>query len=99
MVKNAKDYNDKSSAIFADAERIRKLLSNFMVKHNPAYQDPSYSAVPTPIPVEAGGPVQHPNTITLNTDRAKLNAERPKPVARPSSRRSTPKSLTAAKVD
>ncbi|KAI9656051.1 MAG: hypothetical protein M1821_005112 [Bathelium mastoideum] len=50
MVNNAKSYNDRSSAIFADAERIRKMLSNYMVKNNPAYKDPGYIAVPTPIP-------------------------------------------------
>ena len=50
MVQNAKDYNDSRSEVFADAERIRKALSNFMPKHNPAYADPDYRAVPTPIP-------------------------------------------------
>jgi Bromodomain len=50
MVQNAKDYNDSRSEIFQDAERIRKALSNFMPKHNPAYLDPEYRAVPTPIP-------------------------------------------------
>lgn len=50
MVQNAKDYNSSKSDIFEDAERIRKALSNFMPKHNPAYQDPEYRAVPTPIP-------------------------------------------------
>lgn len=50
MVQNAKDYNTSGSQIFEDAERIRKALSNFMPKHNPAYLDPDYRAVPTPIP-------------------------------------------------
>lgn len=50
MVQNAKDYNTSGSQIFEDAERIRKALSNFMPKHNPAYLDPEYRAVPTPIP-------------------------------------------------
>ena len=50
MVQNAKDYNSSKSDIFEDAERIRKALSNFMSKHNPAYQDPEYRAIPTPIP-------------------------------------------------
>lgn len=50
MVQNAKDYNDSRSEVFADAERIRKALSNFMPKHNPAYANPNYRAVPTPIP-------------------------------------------------
>ena len=50
VVQNAKDYNDSRSEIFQDAERIRKALSNFMPKHNPAYEDPDYRAVPTPVP-------------------------------------------------
>lgn len=52
MVNNAKTYNEKKSAIYEDAERLRKTASNFMTKHNPAYRDPSYVAVPTPIPEE-----------------------------------------------
>lgn len=52
MVANAKIYNDEKSIVFGDAERIRKLASNFMRDHNPAYQDPDYIAFPTPIPGE-----------------------------------------------
>lgn len=52
MVTNAKRYNDKNSVIFADAERIRKMLSNTMPKVNPAYKDPKYIAAPTPLPEE-----------------------------------------------
>ncbi|KAL1961601.1 hypothetical protein VTN77DRAFT_1401 [Rasamsonia byssochlamydoides] len=52
MVSNAKFYNEKSSLIFADAERIRKILSNNMPKINPAYKDPKYVAFPTPLPDE-----------------------------------------------
>jgi len=50
MIQNAKDYNASKSPIFEDAERIRKALSNFMPKHNPAYLQPDYRAYPTPIP-------------------------------------------------
>ncbi|KAG9959024.1 Bromodomain-containing protein, partial [Aureobasidium melanogenum] len=50
MVANAKQYNDDKSTVYQDAERIRKALSNFMTKHNPAYKDPNYIAIPTPIP-------------------------------------------------
>lgn len=50
MVSNAKQYNDDKSTVYQDAERIRKALSNFMTKHNPAYKDPNYVAIPTPIP-------------------------------------------------
>ncbi len=52
MVTNAKSFNERTSEIFADAERIRKMLSNFMSKHNPAYKDPNYAAFPTPLPGE-----------------------------------------------
>lgn len=52
MVQNAKQYNTRGSAVFEDAERIRKTASNWMVKHNPAYKIPGYQAVPTPIPDE-----------------------------------------------
>ncbi|CAK7207617.1 hypothetical protein SEUCBS139899_010427 [Sporothrix eucalyptigena] len=51
MVLNAKDFYNKNSQQFEDAERVRKATSNFMVKHNPAYKlNQGYSAVPTPIP-------------------------------------------------
>ncbi|EXJ88614.1 hypothetical protein A1O1_05544 [Capronia coronata CBS 617.96] len=50
MVQNAKDYNHSRSPIFEDAERIRKALSNFMPKHNPAYLRSDYRAYPTPLP-------------------------------------------------
>lgn len=50
MVANAKSYNEDGSIVYADAERIRKMVSNFMTKNNPAYKDASYVAVATPIP-------------------------------------------------
>lgn len=52
MVQNAKEFNLTSSKVYEDAERIRKALSNFMPKHNPAYKDQDYRALPTPIPGE-----------------------------------------------
>ncbi|GAD92639.1 conserved hypothetical protein [Paecilomyces variotii No. 5] len=55
MISNAKTYNQKSSQVFADAERIRKILSNNMPKINPAYKDPKYVAFPTPLPDEEPG--------------------------------------------
>jgi hypothetical protein len=69
MVKNAKDYNDRNSSIFADAERIRKLLSNFMVKHNPAYNDPNYVAVATSAPGENEEAEQNAIRAMVNTRR------------------------------
>ncbi|KAI9731537.1 MAG: hypothetical protein M1834_004657 [Cirrosporium novae-zelandiae] len=50
MISNAKSFNEKNSLIYADAERLRKTISNRMPYYNPAYKDPSYSAIPTPIP-------------------------------------------------
>ncbi|KAI1170004.1 Bromodomain-containing protein [Nemania sp. FL0916] len=50
LVSNAKETNERNSTIFGDAERVRKAVSNLMVKHNPAYKTGSYQAVPTPLP-------------------------------------------------
>ncbi|KAF2674612.1 Bromodomain-containing protein [Microthyrium microscopicum] len=50
MVANAKSFNEKGSALYEDAERVRKTASNFMTRHNPAYRNPNYVAVATPIP-------------------------------------------------
>jgi hypothetical protein len=54
MVANAKQYNERGSEIFCDAERIRKVLCAFMKPNNPAYRNPNYSAFPTPLPNENG---------------------------------------------
>jgi hypothetical protein len=60
MVQNAKEFNDSKSVIFEDAERIRKLVFNFMKVNNPEYKEnPGYTAVPTPIPNAAAAPVQN----------------------------------------
>jgi hypothetical protein len=52
MVANAKHFNEKGSSIYEDAERVRKTASNWMVKFNPAYRNPAYVAIATPIPGE-----------------------------------------------
>lgn len=52
MVMNAKDFYPRNSQVFEDAERVRKALSNYMVKNNPAYQTKGYQAFPTPLPPE-----------------------------------------------
>jgi hypothetical protein len=52
MITNAKEYNEKGSEIYEDAERLRKALSNFMTKNNPAYKTTGYIAFPTPLPEE-----------------------------------------------
>lgn len=54
MIANAKEFYPRSSAVFDDAERVRKALSNYMTKNNPAYQKRGYQAVPTPLPPENG---------------------------------------------
>ncbi|KAK3720854.1 hypothetical protein LTR37_003517 [Vermiconidia calcicola] len=60
MIQNAKDFNDPKSEIYEDAERIRKLVFNFMKVNNPAYkEDSKYSAFPTPIPKSEATPVQN----------------------------------------
>jgi len=53
MVNNAKAYNENGSEVYMDAERIRKMTSNFMVKANPAYKDANYVAFATPLPTGA----------------------------------------------
>ncbi|KAL2876652.1 hypothetical protein SGCOL_008018 [Colletotrichum sp. CLE4] len=50
MVSNAKDFYSRSTPQFDDAERVRKALSNFMTKTNPAYARGGYTAVPTLLP-------------------------------------------------
>lgn len=50
MVSNAKSYNEKSSELFSDAEKIRKLVVSFMGQNNPAYQTGSYQPFSTPVP-------------------------------------------------
>ncbi|PNP58730.1 hypothetical protein THARTR1_01746 [Trichoderma harzianum] len=52
MIANAKDFYSRGSQVFDDAERVRKALSNYMTKTNPAYSNRSYQAVPTPLPPE-----------------------------------------------
>ncbi|KAI1136118.1 Bromodomain-containing protein [Hypoxylon sp. FL0543] len=50
LVSNAKEINDRASMAFGDAERVRKAVSNLMVKYNPAYKSGNYQAVATPLP-------------------------------------------------
>lgn len=50
MVGNAKSFNQKSSEIFSDAEKIRKAIVAFMIKNNPAYKSKDYAPAPTPVP-------------------------------------------------
>lgn len=50
MISNAKEYNQRGSEVYEDSERLRKALSNFMTRWNPAYKTPGYVATPVPIP-------------------------------------------------
>lgn len=52
MISNAKEFYPRSSTLFDDAERLRKALSNYMTKNNPAYNTRGYQAFPTPLPPE-----------------------------------------------
>ncbi len=70
MVQNAKDYNNSKSSIFEDAERIRKALSNFMPKHNPAYLREDYRAYPTPIPEDVYNQARHQSLSSEGTGAA-----------------------------
>lgn len=74
MVQNAKDYNHYKSPIFEDAERIRKALSNFMPKHNPAYLRPDYRAYPTPIPdiIDEQNEAATPSESSMPPEKVKL---------------------------
>ncbi|KAL5618241.1 hypothetical protein FOVSG1_000463 [Fusarium oxysporum f. sp. vasinfectum] len=54
MISNAKEFYPRSTEIFEDAERLRKAVSNYMTKKNPAYHVRGYQAVPTPFPDDDG---------------------------------------------
>lgn len=94
MVQNAKDYNHYKSAIYEDAERIRKAISNFMPKHNPAYLRADYKAYPTPIPQELIDQLSKASTpseavvpekikLTFSTKRRQSEAARSTPGDQP----------------
>lgn len=51
MVCNAKEWYNRNTLPYEDAERVRKALSNYMTVLNPAYKNtPGYTATPTPLP-------------------------------------------------
>lgn len=60
MISNAKEYYPRSSSTYDDAERVRKAVSNYMTKTNPAYQTRGYQATATPIPGEAATSTPRP---------------------------------------
>ena len=82
LVQNAKDYNAPKSDIFEDAERIRKLVYNYMKLHNPDYEDPKYTSFPTPIPLENGaslenGSHEEDDEAVKEAPEARQSSERP----------------------
>jgi len=99
MVQNAKDYNHNRSPIFEDAERIRKALSNYMPKHNPAYLRPDYRAYPTPIPQELADRVRDSSRgsseAVVQPERIKLHFSRDGARRRSEARPSAPRDLQA----
>ena len=100
MVQNAKDYNNSKSSIFEDAERIRKALSNFMPKHNPAYLRDDYRAYPTPIPQELYDQVRQQSMSSEGTgapDKVRLVFSNP--AARRRQSHATPSTVGTPAVD
>lgn len=69
LVSNAKSFNERNSEIFSAAEKVRKMVSNYMVKHNPAYKDPNYIPFPTPVPDK------DPENDTKHEENAEVDAE------------------------
>ena len=56
LISNAKTFNTKTSSLFSDAEKIRKMLSNYMIKNNPAYKTGQYVPMATPVPENWNAP-------------------------------------------
>lgn len=88
MVTNAKEYYNKNTQTFEDAERVRKATSNWMVKFNPAYKKiDNYAATPIPIPpdydVDAELSLEDMDTETA-AGQVVERSQRPRPVHRPS---------------
>jgi hypothetical protein len=52
MIANAKQFNEKSSEIHNDAEKMRKSINGKMRAINPAYLNSDYMAFATPLPDE-----------------------------------------------
>lgn len=88
MVTNAKEYYNKNTQTFEDAERVRKATSNWMVKFNPAYKKiDNYAATPIPIPPDYDVDVELSlEDMDIDTAAAQVveRSQRPRPVHRPS---------------
>ncbi|KAL8663882.1 MAG: hypothetical protein Q9168_008018 [Polycauliona sp. 1 TL-2023] len=89
MISNAKSFNEKSSQVFSDAEKIRKAVSNFMVENNPAYSSKDYKPFPTPVP-EDWEPPPLPSTQTKSEEPdVETKAEAPESTKATSTRRAS----------
>ncbi|CAG8956866.1 hypothetical protein HYFRA_00012321 [Hymenoscyphus fraxineus] len=97
MIANAKEYNQRGSEVYEDAERLRKALSNFMTKTNPAYKlIPGYAAVPTPLPGDgqASDPEDaegEPDSDAEAEATVQVKKSRSRPKAQPKSKSHTPR--------
>jgi hypothetical protein len=77
MVTNAKEFYPKNSEVFEDAERVRKALSNYMTKTNPAYKlNPRYSCQATPLPSDTQTAAEEARAPENGTDGAQGEDEK-----------------------
>lgn len=84
MVNNAKEYYNKNSTTFEDAERVRKATSNWMVRYNPAYKKmDNYAATPIPIPPDYDVDAELAQEDMPTELFAAEASERPPPVQQP----------------
>lgn len=69
MVMNAKEFYNRNSDVYEDAERVRKALSNYMTKTNPAYKTvQGYSCQPAPLPDSPPEPFDEEETGNNSVD-------------------------------
>lgn len=85
MIANAKKYNDVGSIVFSDAERIRKLMSNWFKTNNPDYKDPRFTCTPTPIPTETNAADSTGDTASqeVRPSRQRTSPKKDEPKAEP----------------
>lgn len=95
MISNAKEYNKRDSTVYEDSERLRKALSNFMTRYNPAYKVSGYQAQPTPLP--KGHNQANGSKDTEADAEGELDPETQSPIKRKSSR-SVVKNVQAVQV-
>jgi len=91
MIANNKEYYPKGSAQYDNAERLRKALSNYMTKTNPAYRRKGgYSAQPTELPSmsptlpPAVADPEHDDTDAMGEPDEDAEEDDPQPSRKPS---------------